>query len=718
MRIQKSCSLIFFLFWELCALSVCAQQASRDIFIGVLSHRGDKAAYQTWLPVARYLNQQLAPLHFRIVPLDFHQIESMVGQKKIDFLLVNPGIYVNMEVKYRISRLVTLNKMESETVLNQFAGVAFTRADREDIQTYADLRDKTFVAVDKTSLGGYQMVWREMDQLHISPQKDFARLAFAGTHDRVVMAVKDRQYDAGTVRTGILEKMARTGQIKLKDFRIISAQKHEGFPLLHSTRLYPEWPFSKLHHTDNQLAQKVAMVLMQMPDQHLENLAIDYSGWTIPLDYQEVHKLFEQLALPPYQKTDFTLRDAIQKYWFWLLLICLCLLLLLLLSLWIIRLNHQLKQSKYRLELEHDLILDSVCDGIYGINPQGECTFVNKSMQKITGWTRDDLIGKNQHTLLHHTRADGTPHPLEQCPVYVTIQEKQPRFVARDIFWKKDGSSFPVEYSSTPVKDRHNQVVGSVVVFRDISERIAAEENKRRFQEELMHMSRLNTMGEMASGIAHELNQPLTAISTRAFSAINLLESGRFNTNQLIDILEQISTQAEKSGKIIKQLRKFVKKELPEKERIDLVKLIEEILELLKPDLQKYQISVAFHYQKNLPKVLCQPIQIDQVILNLCKNAIEAMRDANLTVRKLTLYVSRAEHHSIIVSIADTGHGIPENMRASLFDPFITSKDDGMGLGLSICKGIIDAHNGEIYVAENSHKGCHFRFTLPLDREI
>ncbi len=715
---MKRTTLLLLIFLLIIFSSLCQSQSNEKIIkIGVLSHRGDTTTLKVWSPVAEYLSEQLAPLKFIIVPLDFHHIEPAVSESKIDFLLANPGIYVNMEVKYRISRLVTLNKIGAGHLLNQFGGVAFTLAHREDINTFEDLKGKTFVAVDKTSLGGYQMVWRELNDLNIDPARDFKKIAFAGTHDKVVMAVKNGEYDAGTVRTGILEKMVIEGRIKIEDFKLISAKHHNRFPLLHSTRLYPEWPFSKLHHTDNELAQKVAIILMNMPDKHKTNSAIDYSGWTVPLDYQEVHELFKQLSLPPYKKGNFTLVDAIKKYWQWLLMISIFLVMLITLSLWIVRLNHRLKQSKLYLERQHDLILDSVCDGIYGVDTQGNCTFVNKSMEKITGWTREDLIGNNQHQILHHTYADGTPHPQEACPVYQTITEKQPRYVNNDVFWKKDGNKIPVEYSSTPVKDNHGNVVGSVVVFRDISERITAEENKRKFQDDLMHMSRLNTMGEMASGIAHELNQPLTAIATSAFASIKMLESGSHSTNTIIDILEQIAIHAEKSGKIIKQLRNFVKKETPEKQKIDILILIKNILTLMKPELEKAKIKVEFDESKKMPLVWCQPIQIDQVVLNLCKNAVEAMQASRKPEKKLTVDVEVGGKNALIISITDNGDGIDEKMIQTLFDPFITTKENGMGLGLSICKGIIDAHQGNIYLAQNSRNGCCFRFTLPINTD-
>ena len=161
-------------------------------------------------------------------------------------------------------------------------------------------------------------------------------------------------------------------------------------------------------------------------------------------------------------------------------------------------------------------------------------------MERLTGWTAQDMIGKNQHAMLHHTRASGELHPQHECPVYQTFLDNKPRFIENDTFWRADGSGFPVEYSCTPLKDENNQTIGSVTIFRDISERKKAQKEARKFRNELAHIARISTMGEMASGMAHELNQPLTAISTSADACIRLAESAETDRNKLSDTLEII----------------------------------------------------------------------------------------------------------------------------------------------------------------------------------
>ncbi len=693
-------------------------EGGTSIRIGVLSHRGIDATLRSWGPTAVYLNHSVPGRRFEIVPLDFDEVDPAVKYGQVDFLLVNPGIYVNMEVRYRVSRIATINNLVGHQPYNVFGGVVFTRHDRTDLQQLDDLKGHSLMAVDKTSLGGFQMAWREMKAKGIDPHVDLSSLRFGGIHDKVVMAVLNGEVDAGTVRTNILERMASAGDIDLADFRIISPRARTEFPFAHTTRLYPEWPFSKLWHTPNELAQKVAVALLNMPPDHPAAKAGHYAGWTVPLDYQPVHDLFRELKLPPYSAQGrFTLADAVRKYWYWLLTALSFLVVMVVMTTWVARLNRELKRSKQHLEQQHELILNSVSDGISGVDLEGNSTFVNRAMEEITGWSAEELIGRNQHSVLHHTRPDGTPYPANECPVFRTFRDNRPRFVDDDLFWKKDGSSFPVEYSSTPIRNEKGETVGGVVVFRDISTRKQAEEEARQHQADLAHVARLSTMGEMASGIAHELNQPLTAIATNAHACIRMLEAGEVGHEKCADVMERIGAQAERAGEIIRHLRQFVRKEQPERTLVDMNELIREVLVLLKPEARKAGVHIQQDLQQDIPQVMAQHIQIDQVILNLARNAIEAMSEIEEGDRKLTIRTRSGGRNAVIVTVSDTGPGLSEEIRGQIFNPFVTTKPNGMGLGLSISLGIIEAHNGNLYLDTEPGAGAVFRFTLPVSQE-
>jgi two-component system sensor histidine kinase TtrS len=700
----------------LLVLGSCNAAAQQPTRIGILSHRGEQQTLDTWGPTARYLSEQIPEYLFLIHPLEFSEVARAVEAGEVDFVLVNPGIYVNLEVLYRVSRIATLNNRVGDTSYNVFGGVIFTRDDRADLRSLRDLRGKSFMAVDEASLGGFQMAWGELQAHGIDPYRDLGRLSFGGIHDRVVTAVRDGLVDAGTVRTGILELLAREGAIDPAQLRIIAPRSAPEFPLSLSTRLYPEWPFSKVRHTSNRLAQQVAVALLQMPQDHPAALRGGYAGWTVPLDYQPVHDLFRKLRLPPYQYLGtFTLSDAIAQYWPWLLLGLGALLVLAVLTTWVFRLNRELEQAKLSLETQHHLILDSVADGIFGVDLEGRATFVNRAMEQITGWRAGELIGRNQHDVLHHTRADGSPHSPRQCPIYASCKNDRALYVAEDVFWKKDGSSILVEYSSTPIRDAKANIIGSVVVFRDITERKQAEEEARQHQLELAHVGRLSTMGEMAFGMAHELNQPLTAIAANAHACIRMLESGTAERERCADVMERIAAQAERAGEIIRQLRGLARKDQPERRSTDINALVREVAVLFEPEARRAGVSVRMDLQDRLPEVPVQPIQIEQVILNLARNAIEAMLDTPEGKRSLTIATGLEPTGTALeVSVRDTGPGLDETLIREIFNPFVTTKPRGIGLGLSISLRIIEAHAGNLEVKSPPGRGAVFRFTLPL----
>ncbi|MGA7983472.1 MAG: PhnD/SsuA/transferrin family substrate-binding protein [Chromatiaceae bacterium] len=689
-------------------------EAPHDVRIGVLSHRGAATTLRMWNPTAAYLTKLLPAYRFEIVPLGFAETDPAVAEARVDFVLVNPAIYVNLEVRHRISRIATMRNRVGRVDRNAFGGVIFTRADRTDIRTLRDLRGHSFAAVDPTSLGGFQMAWGELAAKGIDPYKDFDPLHFAGTHDAVVLEVLRGEAAAGTVRTDILERMAGAGTIKMSEFRILNARHDPDFPFVRSTPLYPEWPFSKLRNTPNPLAQRVAIALLQMPADDAAALAGNYAGWTVPLDYQPVHKLLETLHLPPYEHLGrFTLVDAVRRYWGGLVLGGLALLIMAFLTTRVLRLNRRLKRAKARIEQQQELVLNSVGDGIYGVDLDGRTRFVNAAMERITGWRASELIGREHHKLTHHTKLDGTSYPGEECPVYATCHDNRPRFVDDDLFWRKDGTSFPVEYSSNPIRDESGDTVGAVVVFRDMTERKEAAEKARRHQLELAHVARLSTLGEMASGIAHELNQPLTAITTNARACVRLLESQAATEEYCSDVLDRIAAQAERAGEVIRQIRHFVRKEEPEVRPARLSSMLDTVVGLVRPEAQRMGVALVTDISPDVEWVLAQEIQIEQVILNLARNAIEAMTEVPVNRRRLTLQ-TRRPNQEVEIRVSDTGPGLNTEVADRIFEPFVTTKSQGLGLGLSISSGIVAAHGGQLTVDSVSGDGATFSFKLPL----
>jgi PAS domain S-box-containing protein len=451
-----------------------------------------------------------------------------------------------------------------------------------------------------------------------------------------------------------------------------------------------------------------------MPEEHPAALAGNYAGWSIPLDYQPVHDLLQELLLPPYQHSQqFTLLDVWQRYWLWLVGGFFLLLIMGGLTTWVLRLNQQLSHAKRQLEQQHTLILDSVADGIYGVDVDGNSTFVNRAMEEITGWKKDELIGRNQGELLRHTD-DGT-HPVGQggYPPSDALNAEQAYYVDDDLLQCRNGRTIPVEYCRTPILDDHGKVNGAVVVFRDITARKKAAEEARQRQIEMAHVARLSTMGEMASGIAHELNQPLAAIVNYTKGSIRMLRSaGKENSEALIEVMERVSSQAERAGEIIRQLRRFIRKEQPERKQVDINRLIVDLVNFLQPEFRKAGVLLKLQLQEGLPNLWAHDIQLEQVLLNLIRNAIEAMYDVPEQKRRLT--IGTAENDGVVnIVVEDSGHGIDKTMLDEIFEPFVTTKKQGMGLGLSISRGIIESHGGQLTLDSMVEGGTRMLVSLP-----
>ena len=715
-QVKKIITYIILLTLAFFAHTSSALADSSFIKVGVLNNQAKPKieVIHQWEPTADYLAMKLPGYDFEIVPLGFYEIEQAVGKGNVDFILTNPGIFVNLSARNWVTPLATINNVIGDESYSTFAGVIFARADNTSIHSLVDLKGKHIAAVNEASLGGYLMARRELRLKGITPQEDFSQLTFTNSHEMVVQAVVGKLADVGFVRTGTLERLYENNVITPDMIKVINPMHSTNFPLEHSTRLYPEWPFSRVQHTNKELADKVTLTLLRMPSDFPSRFAGGYAKWTLPRDYFQVHQLFKELQLSPYAfANEFTLSDALKRYWYWPLIGFITLLLLVLFVSRATRRNRRLELDKKKLEHQYELVVNSVTDGIYVIDTHGCCTFINQAMQTMTGWQPEDLLHKNLQPFLHHTRKDGSSATVEECPMYQSFQDEKPYFISDDIFWKKDGNSISVEYSSTPIRDQDDNIVGGVVVFRDISERKEAREKLHQHELQLSHVARLSMLGEMASGIAHEINQPLTAIATNSKACIRMLEAAQPNTDNCADVMEKIAGQAERAGEVIRHIRHFVHKDTPQVQAVSIQTMLDTVLDLLHNELQRHDVKLTLKLSKSDSKVLAQEIQIEQVILNLVRNAIESLESIDVYKREIILSTKKTPDNTLEIRVTDCGKGLNETVQEQLFNPFVTTKTDGMGLGLSISQGIVEAHGDRIRV-DSTEKGASFYFFLPL----
>lgn len=249
-------------------------------------------------------------------------------------------------------------------------------------------------------------------------------------------------------------------------------------------------------------------------------------------------------------------------------------------------------------------------------------------------------------------------------------------------------------------------------VARDITERRTHEEASRVQQEKIQLTSRLTTMGEMASSLAHELNQPLTAISNYSMGAVAMLRSGNADPDRLLEALEKAANQAERAGKIISRIREFVKRSEPRRQQTSVRHILDNAIAFADIDARKRQITIQPDLPDHVPDVIADPILIEQVLLNLLKNGVEAMEGSDYSI----LHVVVSNTGSLVeVAVHDRGHGLKDPER--LFEPFYSTKSEGLGMGLNICRTIIESHHGRLWADSNPHGGTIFRFTLPSAKQ-
>lgn len=323
-------------------------QSTPEYKIGVLAFRGEDRAVRRWAATADYLNENIPGSQFVVIPMGLEQLREAVSSEAVDFVLTNTGQYVELEAFYGVSRIATQKNNINGKVSTVFGAVIFTRADRDDINSIEDLKGKRFMGVKRSGFGGFQMAWREMKAHGIDPFTELESLQFSGfPQDDVAYAVRDGEVDAGTFRSESLEHMEREGKIKISEFKVLHQQRDPHYDMLHSTRLYPVWPFARVQHTSIDLSEKVATSLISMPADHQAAKDAGILGWTIPVNYQPVHEMMRELKVGPYKGLgDVSLRSIILLYWPWITVIGVVLFLLAIVTLILRRTNRKLIETQ------------------------------------------------------------------------------------------------------------------------------------------------------------------------------------------------------------------------------------------------------------------------------------------------------------------------------------------------------------------------------------
>lgn len=558
--------------------------------VGVLAFQGSERALEEFEPTRAHLERSLPGARVVLKPLDLEGMARAVEENAVDFVVTNPGQYIDLEQRLGVTRLATLETRIGAASSGAIASVVIAPAGPAAPKTFGDLSGKRVAVVSRLAFGGYQTVWREMDDLGIAPSP-FVALAETGfPMEKVIAALRDGRAEAGVLRACVLENAIAAGRVREGEFTVIAERFGDELPCRASTRLYPDWPFAKTRAISPDLAKAVAASLLAMP-------TADGRAWTAPQDYTSVHDLFRQLKIGPYAYlAQPNLVGLMRDYWHWLVAV--------------------------------------------GLG--------------VLWW------------IVHVARVE------------------------------------------TLVRRR------TAELEREIHERERAEQEARSHREQRDQFSRLGIMGEMASNIAHELNQPLAAIANYAEGMTRLVDGGRLDSAMLREGARGIAGQAERAGAIIQRIRSFVRRREARREIVDPGDILREAVALFEGLAARRGLNLYVHLDPGAPKIIADRIEIEQVLLNLLQNAVDAMADALPQARDkgVTIRVS-GYADAVKFVVRDAGCGLSPDVEARLFETFFTTKPQGLGLGLSICRTIVESHGGRMWAAANEDEGLTMRFTLP-----
>src|ERR1700758_2845981 len=353
-------------------------------------------------------------------------------------------------------------------------------------------------------------------------------------------------------------------------------------------------------------------------------------------------------------------------------------------------------------ESSHDAIVSKSLDGVI--------TSWNKGAERLFGYAAEEALGQNITLIIPPERHDEERKIVEQ----LSRGERIDHF--ETVRMRKDGSLLDVSLTISPMKDASGRVVGASKLARDITERKRAEEALRQAQTDLAHASRLTTMGELTASLAHEVKQPIAAVVTNANTCVRWITRDEPDLKEAREAAWRLVKDAKRASEIINRVRLLFKKGTPQRELVDVNEVAREMMVLLGDEASRYSISVRTELAEDLPHVIGDRVQLQQVLMNLIVNCVEAANYGG-GERAQIIKAQPAQNNELLLSVSDTGVGLPRHQADQIFNAFFTTKTHGTGMGLRISRSIVESHGGRLWAADNSPRGASFCFTLPTKAE-
>ncbi len=707
MSVLKSFHLIlFFLIFLFLIPSHQSAFPKEEIYtFGILAKRGEKIEKNRFYELKLYLEKRL-PYKIQFEFLPFEELKAKALSGKLNFILTNPYQAITIKelalkndppISYRI--ILSLGQLENDKYYPYFGGVIFTKKD-SPINTLSDLKGKPLGAVNPDSFGGYIIALFELYKKGIY-ERDI-KPKFYGTHDEVVRAVLRGEVPVGTVRTGILERMAKTKEISLEEIKIIHQQFYPDFPLLVSSSLYPEWPVLAYEGTPQRVIKDIAQALLNIE----EDSAIAHSiegVFYLPFDYSLINNVLFELMKGPYAELrEIYFQRFKEKYLPYSLIVLI--IFVIFLSLLVYGLYHKnrlLKLTKEDLEKEKaflDTVLRHTDFMVFYLDKEGKPLWANQ---------------KGERLCLENLKLDLL---WNLCPTLEKIDFFKKYF--KRVIKSKEAINFieTIEIEDTektyegeliPIK-KDTTIQGIIFFLRDITEKVIMEKQK-------LYLEKLNVLKNVAGGLAHDFNNKLLGVMNQLELIKAKLKKRRIPKE--VDPLFKNLQENLMGLKILgRELLTLVRGEAPQKEKTNIIDLVKDYTSLSLAGKEKYEID--YEIETPIPIVEIDKELFSIMWMNLILNALEAMPWGG----KITIGIKpHYKNHQkwVELSVKDEGPGIPQKYLEKIFDPFFTTKAGGSGLGLYVVKEVVQAHGGEIKVETEEGKGTTFKVFLPaLENEI
>lgn len=694
---------------------------SEVVRIGVVSFRPKLLTEEQWQPLIKALKRAVPERDFVVEVFGLSELEAAVASRQADFVLTNPGHYIRISHLSGLSApLATVISDESGQPLSVFGGVILTKADRSDIRDLVDLRGKKIAAVDLNSLGGYLMQAFELAQVGVRLPKDGELVITQLPHDNVVNSVLAGQADAGFVRCGVLEAMAREGKLDLARLKVLNPQNLPHFPQALSTRLYPEWPFAALPHVDEQLARQVTAALFTLEQRNLGGAsAMGIQGFTIPADYAPIADLMRELRVPPFDAPRFTARDVWDQY-HWAIVAAL------LAGILIVSLALRLLATNRRLGVEHQLLLQqsfrleesearfrslvqTMPDLVWLKDPSGRYLMCNPAFESLYGAPQAQIIGKRDEDFVSAETAAAF-----QVNDQKAVAARGPVVDEEWLTFASDGRRALMETTKVPLHIG-SEFIGILGIAHDITERDRVESALRERTESLLRSNA--DLEQFAYSVSHDMRQPLRSVTGH----LQLLErsvAGKLDEDSRENLTYALEGARRMDAMIVSLLDySRVGRKTEAKKWLDCRQPLDEAMGFLAPSIEQEQARVDVTGE--WPRLFASRDELTRLFQNLIGNALKYHEPGQPPAVEVH---SAADAKCWRVSVRDDGIGIDPAQADRLFQFFSRlqsrTRFEGTGMGLALCRRIVEHHGGRIWVeSAGLGRGSVFFFELPINRD-